>query len=219
VRRRIGIAASAAEITAAGEHVADRWLVLGARDLAGDKLVERRVWLQGEASSRLAVLLAFAPTGQSPGLAFPVGAAVEAELAFAPEALPLRAIVVDPEELRLRPDDGPTPQAATLDEAAAAFAAAVAADPWTTAIPVVLGAAVPVLDPADSGRRIVDVKSGTCVPLVGEGGADEQSHADETYHMLLAAGGGRPCPLFGLYHPGGFAAVTVLTESGAVSVI
>ncbi len=220
VRRRVGIAASAAEITAAGEHVTDRWLVLGARDLAGDKLIERRVWLQGEASSRPAVLLAFAPTGQSPGLAFPVGAAVEAELAFAPEALPLRAVVVDPVELRLRPDDGPAPQAATLDEAAAAFAAAVAADPWTTAIPVVLGAAVPVPEPADPARRIVvDLKSGTCVPLVSEGGADEQSRADETYHRLLAAGGGRPCPLFGLYHPGGFAAVTVFTESGAVSLI
>jgi hypothetical protein len=217
VRRRVGLSSTAAEITATGQRVADRWLVLGARDLAGDKLVERRVWLQGESSSRTALLLAFAPSGQSPGLAFPVGAAVEAELAFAPEALPQRAVVADAEELRIRSGGGLAPHAATLDEAASAFAAAVAADPWTTAIPVVIGAAVPVVDPKNWTWQIVDVKTQTCVPLATEGGGDEPSRADEMHYVLLAAGGGRPCPLFGLYHPGGFAAVTAFTDGGAVS--
>jgi SWIM zinc finger len=217
VRRRVGLSSTAAEITATGERIADRWLVLGARDVGGDKLVERRVWLQGEESSRTALLLAFAPSGQSPGLAFPVGATVEAELAFAPEALPQRAVIADAEDLRMRPDGGLAPHTATLDEAASAFAAAVAADPWTTAVPVVIGAAVPVVDPKNWTWQIVDAKSQTCVPLVTEGSGDELSRADEMHYVLLAAGGGRPCPLFGLYHPGGFAAVTVFTESGAVS--
>lgn len=217
VRRRVGISSTAAEITATGERVRDRWLVLGVRDLAGDKLLERRVWLQGETSSRTALLLAFAPSGQSPGLAFPVGATIETELAFAPEALPQRAVVADPEDLRLGRVGGPGPHTATLDEAASAFAAAVAADPWTTSVPVTIGAALPVVDPKNWTWQVVDVKSGTCVPLLTEGSGEELSHADEMHYVLLAAGGGRPCPLFGLYHPGGFAAITAFTDSGAVS--
>jgi hypothetical protein len=217
VRRRVGISSTAAEITATGERVRDRWLVLGVRDLAGDKLVERRVWLQGESSSRTALLLAFAPSGQSPGLAFPVGAMVEAELAFAPEALPQRAVVADPDDLRLGSLGAPGPHAATLDDAASAYAAAVAADPWTTSVPVTIGAAVPVVDPKSWTWQIVDVKSGTRAPLLTEGSGEELSRADEMHYVLLAAGGGRPGPLFGLYQPGGFSAITAFTESGAVS--
>jgi hypothetical protein len=221
VRRRVGIASTAAEIASAGERVEDRWLVLGNHDQAGDKLVERRVWLQGEASSRTALLIAFAPAGQSPGLAYPVGATLEAELAFAPEAVAQRAVVVEPQRLRLHPGGRGAPQSATLDESASAFAAAVAADPWTTSVPAVLGAAVVSVDAKNATWQIVDVKSGACAPLLtslDEGvNGQEPSAAEEMRQMLLAAGGGRPGPLFGLYRPDGFLPITLFAEAGAVS--
>jgi hypothetical protein len=219
VRRRVGITQTAEEITASGEHVTDRWLVLGRRDRAGDKLVERRVWLQGERTGRMALLLAFAPPGQSLGLALPVGASVEAELAFAPEAVPLRAVVVDREALRTNAGGAPpAPISGTLEDTATALAAAVAADPWTTAVPTVISAAVPV-PPADgAGWRIVDAKSDLCVPLLppGDGDADR---AERLGYALLAAGGARPAPLFGEYRPAGFSAVTLWSDGRAVSLI
>jgi len=215
VRRRIGLSLPSAEIAAEGEHVTDRWLVLGARDLAGDKLVERRVWLQGEASGRTALLLAFAPNGQTPGLALPVGAILDAELAFAPDAVPLRAIVLEQRGLETDPARAFVPQGGTLDEAAAAFAAALAADPWTTSVPVVVCAAVPLVGAKGEGWQIADTKGGGRVPLLAEAAGVDPNRADLIRHGLLACGGGHPAPLFGLYRPGGLTPVTVWNDGRA----
>jgi hypothetical protein len=217
VRRRIGLSLTAAEIAAAGEHAADRWLVLGSRDLASDKLVERRVWLQGEESGRTALLLAFAPPGQSLGLALPVGAVVDAELAFAPDAVPLRAVVVEQRDLVTDPARAVAPQGGTLDEAAAAFAAALAADPWTTSVPVVIGSAAPLVGSKPQDWGIADTKGGGRVPLLAEADGVEPSRADLIRHGLLACGGGHPAPLFGLYRPGGLTPITVWGDGRAAS--
>jgi hypothetical protein len=227
VSRRVGLAPSTEEIAAGGEQVADRWLVLGLRDDTPDKLVERRVWLRGEHSGRIALLLAFAPTGQSPGLALPVGSSLEARLAFAPEAAPLRAIVLDQGELQPSSAAGPAPSGQTLEEVAAGYARAVAADPWTTSVPAVLDAAVPV--PGEGERkqwRVLDAKSSLSVPLIrpgsGEtamalGTARQDPEIPRSGYALLAAAGTRPVPVFGLYSLSGFAPVTVWTEEGPVS--
>jgi hypothetical protein len=227
VRRRVGLAPSAEEIAAVGEQVADRWLVLGLRDDTPDKLVERRVWLRGEQSGRIAVLLAFAPQGQSPGLALPVGSTLEARLAFAPEAVPLRAIVLEQSELRSSAD-APAPGGGTLPQAATAFAQAVAADPWTNTVPALIGAAVPVLEQVGDRRewRLLDTRTSHTVPLIrpsaGEnamalGTARQDSDIPRTAYALLAAGGARPSPVFGNHSLSGFAPVTVWGEEGPVS--
>ncbi|MGH6657689.1 MAG: SWIM zinc finger family protein [Actinocrinis sp.] len=222
VRRRIGLNPTAAQLAESGERVSDRWLVLGSRDLAADKLVERRVWLQAENDGRVAMLLAFAPSGQAPGLALPVGATLDAELAFAPEAAPLRAVIVEQRDLRTEPDRIPAPLGGTLDDAAAAFAAALAADPWTTSVPVVVSSAVPLVG-AHSGRsgpggwRIADTKGGTCVRLLAEADGIDPSRADQLRHGLLASGGGHPAPLFGLYRPAGLNPITVWGDGRAAS--
>lgn len=228
VSRRVGIAPSAEEIAAGGEQVADRWLVLGLRDDTPDKLVERRVWLRGENTGRNALLLAFAPQGQSPGLALPVGSSLDARLAFAPDAVPLRAIVLDQGELQSSSTASATPSGTTLEEAATAYAGAVAADPWSTAVPALLDAAVPVLQQTGDRKewRVLDTKGSASVPLI-RAGAGETAMALGTArrdpdiyrsaYALLAAVGGRPAPVFGVYSLSGFAPVTVWGEDGPVS--
>jgi len=229
VRRRVGLAPSTEEIAATGEQVADRWLVLGLRDDTPDKLVERRVWLRGENTGRVALLLAFAPQGQSPGLALPVGSSLDARLAFAPDAAPLRAIVLEQGELRSSAPAGSVPTGATLEDAASAFAAAVAADPWTTAVPALLEAAVPVLQQIGDRRewRVLDAKGSLSVPLIrpgsGEtamalGTARQDPDIPRSAYALLATGGGRPAPVFGIYSLSGFAPVTIWSVDGPVSI-
>jgi hypothetical protein len=223
VARRVGLAASTEEIAATGEQVTDRWLVLGLRDDTPEKLVERRVWLRGERTGRMALLLAFAPQGQSPGLAVPVGSALEARLAFAPDAVPLRAVVLEQGELSQSSARAAAPTGETLESAATAFAAAVAADPWTGAVPALLEAAVPVAQPE---WRLLDAKASLSVPLVrpgsGEsamalGTARQDPDISKSAYALLAAAGGRPAPVFGIYSRSGFAPVTVWSADGPVS--
>lgn len=223
VSRRVGLAPSTEEIAASGEQVADRWLVLGMRDDTPDKLVERRVWLRGESTGRLALLLAFAPQGQSPGLALPVGSTLHARLAFAPDAAPLRAIVLEQGELLPSSPAAPAPSGETLEAAAGAYAAAVAADPWTATVPALLESAVPMLD---KEWRLLDAKGSLSVPLIrpssGEtamalGTARQDPDIPKSAYALLAAAAGRPAPVFGVYSLAGFAPVTVWTAEGPVS--
>jgi hypothetical protein len=224
VRRRIGLTMTAAEIAEVGEHASGRWLVLGSRDLAADKLVERRVWLQREADGRIAMLLAFAPAGQAFGIALPAGAVLAAELAFAPDAVPLRAVLV--EHTVLNQDaavdqdavsvlDGP--QGGTLDEAAAGFAAAIAADPWTTAVPVVLDSAVPLVGAKPEAWQIIDAKGGSRVPLLTDADGMDPTRAEQLCQTLLACSGGHPAPLFGLYRPAGLTPITIWNNGQAAS--
>jgi hypothetical protein len=207
--------------------------------------VERRVWLQREADARIAMLLAFAPQGQSLNLALPTGATLEAELAFAPEAVPLRAVIVEQGPLSTEPEPADsyptapttpdhahaetqtqaqapmpaqTPQGGTLDEAAAAFAAALAADPWTRSIPFVLDAAVPLPAAGKQPWAIVDAKGGGLVALLPEAeGEADATRAEQLGLALLACGGGHPAPLFGLYRPGGLTPVTIWHDGEAAN--
>lgn len=217
VRRRIGLTMTAAETAEAGEHASGRWLVLGCRDLAADKLVERRLWLQRESDGRIAMLLAFAPPGQSFAVALPVGAVLDAELAFAPDAFPLRAVLIEHKVLEEDPPHGQGPQGGTLAEAAAGFAAALAADPWTGAVPAVLESAVPLAGAKSEPWQIVDTKAGSRIPLLAEADAVDPVRAEQLCHMLLACGGGHPSPIFGLYRPTGFTPVTVWSGGRAAS--
>lgn len=225
VARRVGLAPAADEIAAAGDLVTDRWLVLGLRDDTPDRLVERRVWLRGAGSGRTALLLAFAPQGQSPGLAMPVGSSFDVSLAFAPEAVPLRAIVLEQGELR---SSAPAPTGETLTYAAAALAAAVAADPWTATVPVLLEAAVALNRQVGDRQEwhVLDTKGSSSVPLIRPGAGETAmalglAHQDpdiaRSAFALAAAGGNRPAPVFGLHSLSGFAPVTVWSADGPVS--
>ncbi|HEU5355074.1 MAG TPA: SWIM zinc finger family protein [Actinocrinis sp.] len=222
VRRRIGLTMTAAEITEVGEHASGRWLVLGSRDLAAEKLVERRVWLQRESDGRIAMLLAFAPAGQAFSVALPTGAVLEGDLAFAPDAVPLRAVlvehaVVNQDSVNQNPASIEGPQGGTLDEAAAGFAAALTADPWTTAVPVILESAVPLVGAKPDAWQIIDAKGGSVIPLLADADGMDPTRAEQLCQTLLACSGGHPAPLFGLYRPAGLTPITIWNNGQAAS--
>lgn len=169
------------EVLADGERVADRWTVLGVvHDERDAKLVERRVWLQGERSGRRAWLLDHAFGGRGFEQGWMVGTGVEAVMAFFPGAGGLRALAVDP----LGAPGAPAwPRPALVDEWQA-MATRVAACPWVSLHPLTLTGAVPLR----AGERLLAVTGERALPLT-IGDADTWS--------LLAASGGHPLQLFG----------------------
>ncbi|MFL6115273.1 MAG: SWIM zinc finger family protein [Catenulispora sp.] len=200
VRRRVGISVDADAVRRDGERVSDRWHVLGTRDRAADKLTERRIWLRGAESGRIAMLLAFGAMQQAPALALPVGAVYRAEMAFHSEALPLRAQMEAGESDLGRGTAAPA--GGTLHAAADGFAAALAVDPWQEGWPVVIADAVP-----DRRGELADAE-GVRVPLICE---------ETALWRLLAVSGGHRVTVFGDYTDAGFEPLTVWSEGAVVA--
>ncbi|MDT8915320.1 SWIM zinc finger family protein [Amycolatopsis sp. PS_44_ISF1] len=158
VRTRLGFAAGTASVLESGERVADQWLVTGAADEEQDALRIRRTWLRGRHSGRPALVLSFASPGRSLDSSLPPGHLVPGELAFYPGAVPLRAVVADATE----PVTSPVPRGDTVTEALAAYAEALAADPWLERWPVLLADLTPATGP--DGWALSDV-DGSALPL------------------------------------------------------
>ena len=119
-----------------GPAIRDSWLVLAQYDTADERLTTRRIWLYGGESGRSPLILSFGAAGRAPELALPVGLVLDAELAFHPAAVPLRAALgarYGTAAARGRPRRGTTVGAA-LDS----YGTALADDPWLDAWPVVL---------------------------------------------------------------------------------
>ncbi|NAZ78356.1 SWIM zinc finger family protein, partial [Kineococcus sp. T13] len=213
VRSRVGAPPRTADVLA-GPGVRDRWAVLSLRDRVEDRLVARRAHLVGERTGRTALVLSFAPPGQPLDASLVPGTAVEAELHFHPGAHPLRAVV------GARHGEPGPPGAVAAEPVAAAharWAAAVAADPWLTELPVVLAdvvpsapvdapaAASPGTAAAGPGWALVDA-AGHAVPLAEPAGV----------WTLLAVGGARPCAVAGDWTPEGVRLSAALTAEGPV---
>ena len=132
-----------AAVVAGGERMADRWLVLGvASEERPNKLTERRVWLRGAASGRIGWLLEHAFAGRGFEQAWLAGTVVPATLAWFPSASPLRALVVERGEtaqaqdaVALVREEAPVSDDAPWHQ----VAARVAANPWVTLHPLLLG--------------------------------------------------------------------------------
>jgi hypothetical protein len=185
VRTRIGFPVAADDVLA-GPRVRDRWQVLGQVDTDDGALMTRRTWLHGADSGRSALLLSFAPPGQSLSAEDIPGTEFDADLCFHPGALPLRALVAErygtPRPLAA--PAGAQPVRAALD----AFAAALAAEPWRFDVPVLLADVVPGAD-----GHLVD-RAGDALPLAA-------GHREPWW--LLAAAGGRPAVVAAEYSPAG----------------
>jgi len=231
VRARVGFTAEAAAILATGPRVRDTWRVLGRREGVEERLSARRVWLRGASSGQQALLLGFTgPAGSTAAAATPspasgpvdglrAGAALDAELAYYPGALPLRA-VLDPAGACPAGDgpagdgpagDGPAggspaaaPEGCSLAEGVARYGSGLAADPWLESWPVVLAGAIPVPGPGSGGRgwRLADAATGESVPF------DPRHAVASGLWRLAAVSGGRPLTVFGELGHRGFAAVT-----------
>lgn len=131
------------------DGVTDRWAVLGQAFDEDGRVRVRRTWLFGRATARRALLLDFAPGARPFEMSVMPGTEFDAELCFYPGSLSLRAAIKDRSDAQ--PLDNPNAHAAdaTVPDAIAGYAAALAADPWLRQWPIDLADT----RPARSGER------------------------------------------------------------------
>jgi len=142
VRSRLGFSVANAQVLESGERVPDQWLVTGALDEEQESLRSRRTWLRGKRSGRDALVLSFAPPGQSLDNSLPPGSVVAGELVFHPAAVPQRAVFDHREEpMAAAPESLPPGDSCTT--ALAGHAAALADDPWLDRWPMLLSGVSP----------------------------------------------------------------------------
>jgi hypothetical protein len=188
VRTRIGFTVDTAEVLA-GAAVRERWLVLSVTDTAEDRLTTRRIWLHAEGSGRFALLLSFGAAGRAPELVLPAGAVLDAELAYYPSAVPLRAALGT--QYATEPGDGALPCGVGVAAALDSYGAALADDPWLDAWPVVLSGVVPI--PSATRWQLADATGEEAVPLAGAA----------SHWRLAALSGGHPLTVFAEVTPAG----------------
>lgn len=192
IRTRVGFTVDSAEVLA-GPTVRGQWLVLAQYDTADERLTTRRVWLHDAAEGRFALLLSFGAAGRAPELALPVGAVLDAEVAYHPSAVPLRA-ALGPH--RTTGAAGGVPPGIGVAAALDGYGAALADDPWLDAWPVVLSGVVPI--PGATRWQLADATGSDAIPLSGP-----------TPHWRLAAlSGGHPLTVFGELGPTGLHPLT-----------
>ena len=196
VRSRLGFTVRQADVLASATPVRDHWHVLARRDLDQDRIRTRRTWLRGRRTARTALVLSFAALGQSLDDSLTVGTQTDADLAFYPAAVPLRALVAT------RYDTGPwdPPPGTTIGGLLAGFAAALAEDPWLDTWPAVLEVTpargpVPCLFDAAGEALPLHPGAGDCWPL-------------------LALSGGHPLTVAGEWSPRGLWPLTAWDQGG-----
>ncbi len=196
VRARLGFTTVGAELLA-GPTLRDSWLVLAQQDSVDGAMTTRRIWLRGVRSGRSALLLSFGAAGRAPEVALPVGRSLEAELAYHPGGLPLRAA------LGTRhgpPVPGHTPQGVPVGEALSGYGEALRADPWLDEWPVVLSGVVPI--PDQSGWQLADGQGDSALPV------DPRRLGRPGLWRLAAVSGGHPVTVFGTVGHRGFTPLT-----------
>jgi hypothetical protein len=138
IRSQLGWTMSQEEVLAnAAQVVSDRWLILGQRDEQEDRLRIRRIWLQGETSQQVALILLFAHGQQPFEITLLPGMVVPAELTFFPSAYPQRAIVkarsADPTPMTTPPESY-----ATVEQVFHTYSHALSQSPWIERVVVSL---------------------------------------------------------------------------------
>lgn len=184
LRALAGIAESR-EAVLAGPPEPGPWRVLGSRSETEDGLCTRRCWLRRPADGRLALLLDFAPPGQPLPVAPAPGALCTDALVFYPGSLLRRALRVASEAPGQGDDATDLPLPDRLDIARAAWAEALAVNPWLDHEGFALhGLSIE----QQHGRFRVRDGAGEHAPLAAT--------ANEGWR-LLAFGGGRPLTILG----------------------
>ncbi|MDA0566772.1 SWIM zinc finger domain-containing protein [Streptomonospora sp. S1-112] len=190
VRARVGLPSSP-DLSA---PVRDTWHVLGRCDFPAGQVRGRRIWLRGATTGRTAMMVSFAPQGQVPETPVRVGTAVDADLAFHPAES--RAVLV-----ALHGDSAAEPPGTGADTALADWSAALAADPWCTAWPVVVADAEFVRGTpwllADPTGAALPLRQDCCPPLTA-----------------AAVSGGAPVTVAGEWTPGGLRPLSVWAPDG-----
>ncbi|MBL1095446.1 SWIM zinc finger family protein [Streptomyces coffeae] len=200
-RARIGVTLPVAELLACAEPVRDRWLVLGRQDSSDGRLTTRRVWLRGERTGRMALLLSFDTGDRSPEPTLPTGLLLDADLVYYPSTRPLRAALAERHPTPPKADSERTvPPGGDVAAALAVYGEALGQDPWLEGWPVVLSGVTPV--PGDEGWQLADPTTGLALPV------DPRCAGRTDLWQLLAIAGGRPITVFGECGHRGFAPIT-----------
>ena len=182
------------EVQALGETISDDWLVVGLRMLEREgRLVERRVWLQGLQTGRMALVLDYSQGGRGFETALVPGSTYRSRLSFYPGNAPLRAIAASGAQA-LAPADAAPLTPAVLAQPLQRLSQRIAANPLQSVQPLWCTQAHLLF--AD-GQWLVAWPQG------------KESHApvpaviaDEQAWHLLALTGGAPMALFGEWEPG-----------------
>jgi hypothetical protein len=192
VRAQVGYPVSGAEVRAR-PAVRDAWSVLSLRDQQEDRLISRRIWLQGAATGRVALLLSYVPLGRSFDEPPLPGTSLDAGLHFYPAGE--RALIGT-----RHGEPGPLsrPIAVGIGAALAGWAAALAVDPWLVSRLFLLDAVVPV---RQGERWLLRDAAGEAVPIAGPIGDPWR---------LVACSGGAPVTVAGEWGAGGFWPLSVI---------
>jgi SWIM zinc finger len=189
-RQLIGWRLSKAEVAELGEKVVDEWVFLGQWIDEQEQIRTQRTWLQSATTGRIALVLQFAAAKNAP---FPFVAAIntrqEMELHFWPSTYPLRALIAH-RIGEAQPSNVRRPGYATIEEFLAAYAAALALNPWLDRFCGVLHDVTPLV--TENDEWLVRDRSGATLPLLERG-----------YWRSLANSGGDPMDLHGEWN--GFA--------------
>ena len=196
VRSRIGFTVRQAEVLGSAAPVRDHWHVLTRRDLDQDRIRTRRTWLRGRRTGRFALVLSFAAIGQPLDGTLTVGTVADADLAFYPAAVPLRALVAAGHDTL----PAGAPPGLTADGLLAGYARALGEDPWLDNWPALLEAT-----PARAPFPCLCDGAGAAVPL--------HPGAGDCW-PLFALSGGRPLTVAGEWTPRGLWPLTAWDHDG-----
>jgi hypothetical protein len=166
--------------------------------------MSRRIWLRGIDRGRTALLLSFGAAGRTPELWLPVGQVLDAELAYHPGALPLRAALGT---RHAAPTHGPVPPGVRVGEALSGYGEALRADPWLDDYPVVLAPVVPI--PTADGWQLADAEGDASLPV------DPRRLGRPGLWRLAAVSGGGPITVFGSLGHRGFTPLTTWSTDAA----
>lgn len=194
------------EVLQAQPPLRDHWLVMGQLTGQEDRLTYRRVWLRGEKSGRMALLLDYSFGNEGFAEHWITGSALQGELSFYPGSYPLRAALRQFQaSSRAYEELGGYSGA---DDMLSGYATALAANPWLPQLPALLQSVVVVWQ-AESGRFVAVDEQGRYLPL---------APADEAKGWQLAAlGAGRPIWLFGEYEDGALRPLSAVYEGRIIA--
>ncbi len=200
VATHLGVPVRADDVRAA-PAIRDHWRVLAVRTTEEGRLIARRTWLLGRDTRRWALLLDFAHGSAQFSTAAPIpGTVVDADLHYYPGAAPLRALLGTRHDA---PRPCPAPPATDLDTALDGYTAALAADPWLRAWPMLLADVTPTV--TAGVWHVVDT-AGRALPVGG---------GDASRWRLLAVSGGHPVTVCGDWDGSTLIPVSVF-DAGAV---
>lgn len=163
IRQLIGWNLKEDEVLARGEHVKDEWLIIGQTVEDQERGRTQRTWLYGTNSGRSALILQFS-FAQTPFTDnYPVGASLQAELAFWPGLAPQRALVAK-RESSIRSWTARLPGTETIDAFLEECTNALARHPWRERFLFSLHNASPIYE-ASTDQWYIRDQTGQVLPL------------------------------------------------------